>query len=75
MIFEKSFSDLSEKETELLNSYFDGFDYQSSGHTFLANYIWRNTHDLSWQEIGDYLCVAGLGTMETEKRNISCLSP
>ncbi len=68
MIFEKSFSDLSEKETELLNSYFDGFDYQSSGHTFLANYIWRNTHDLSWQEIGDYLCVAGLGTMETGKK-------
>lgn len=67
MIFENDFNNLSEKETELLNSYFDGYDYQSSGHTLIANYIWRNTHKLSWQIIGEYLCIAGLGTLETEE--------
>lgn len=67
MIFEKDFNNLDEKEIQLLNSYFDGYDYQSSGHTFIANYIWRNTHKLSWQIIGEYLCIAGLGTLETEE--------
>ena len=68
MIFERSFDNLSQKDIELLNSYFDGYDYQSSSHTLVANYIWRNTHDLSWQVIGDYLCIAGLGTLETEEK-------
>ena len=68
MIFENDFNDLTEKEIETLNSYFDGYDYESSTHTFLANYIWRNTHDLSWQIIEGYLCIAGLGTLETEEK-------
>ncbi len=68
MIFERDFNNLTEEDVDLLNSYFDGYDYQSSGHTFIANYMWRNTHNLSWQVIGDYLCVAGLGTLETEER-------
>ncbi len=67
MIFENDFNNLTEKDIELLNSFFDGYDYQSSSHTFIANYIWRNTHKLSWQVIGDYLCIAGLGTLETEE--------
>lgn len=67
MIFENDFNNLTEKDIDLLNSFFDGYDYQSSSHTFIANYIWRNTHKLSWQVIGDYLCIAGLGTLETEE--------
>ena len=39
MIFERSFDNLSQKDIELLNSYFDGYDYQSSSHTLVANYI------------------------------------
>lgn len=68
MIFERNFNDLTEKDVELLNSYFDGYEYESSAHTFISNYIWRNTHDLTWQIIGGYLCIAGIGTMETEER-------
>ena len=67
MIFENDFNNLTENEIDLLNSYFDGYDYQSSSHTFIANYIWRNTHKLTWQVIGEYLCIAGLGTLETEE--------
>lgn len=68
MIFENDFNNLTETDIEILNSYFDGYDYESSTYTFLANYIWRNTHDLSWQIIEGYLCIAGLGTLETEEK-------
>ncbi len=65
MIFKNNFSNLTEKE--LLISYFDGFDYQSSSHTFIANYIWRDTHKLTWDIIEDYLFIAGLGNTESDE--------
>lgn len=67
MIFERDFNHLTNEEVTLLDSYFDGYDYQASSYTLIANYIWRNTHKITWQVIGDYLCVAGLGTLETEE--------
>lgn len=67
MIFERTFDNLSEAEIDLLNEYFDGYDYQSSGHTFIANYIWRNTHQISWQIIGDYLCIGALAELDPEE--------
>lgn len=67
MIFKNSFDNLTEKEAELLNSYFDGFDYQSSSHTFLANYIWRDTHKLTWDIVGEYLFIAGLGNTDADE--------
>ena len=68
MIFERTFDNLTEEDIALLNQYFDGFDYQSSSHTFLANYIWRDTHHLSWQIIGEYLCIAGRGDVGEDER-------
>ncbi len=67
MIFDRDFNNLTSEDIELLNSYFDGYDYQSSGHTFIANYIWRNTHNITWQIIGTYLFIAGMGTTETQE--------
>ncbi len=67
MIFENTFDNLTPEETELLNSYFNGYDYESSGHTLVANYIWRNTHNISWQIIGDYLCIGALGELDPEE--------
>lgn len=67
MIFERTFDNLSEDEINLLNEYFDGYDYQSSGHTFIANYMWRNTHQISWQIIGDYLCIGALAELDPEE--------
>lgn len=66
MIFENDFEDLTEEDKKLLTSYFDGYDYQGSSYTLAANYIWRKTHKITWQRIGRYLCIAGLGTLETE---------
>ncbi len=68
MIFEKSFDNLTEEDINLLNEYFNGYDYESSSHTFLANYIWRNTHHLRWQIIGEYLCVAGRGDVGEDEK-------
>ena len=67
MIFKRNFNNLTETDIKLLNSYFDGYDYQSSGHTFIANYIWRDTHKITWEVIGAYLFIAGLGTTDTDE--------
>ena len=37
MIFEHSFEDLTSEQIALLNTYFDGYDYQSSAYTYLAH--------------------------------------
>lgn len=62
-IFKHCFEELTEEDVDLLKSYFDGFDYRGAGYTFLANYIWRNTHCLCWEVIGDYLVMAGADCM------------
>lgn len=67
MIFKRDFNNLTEEEISLLTSYFEGYEYNSSGHTFIANYIWRNTHNITWEVIDGYLFLAGLGTTETEE--------
>lgn len=67
MYFKNTFDNLDEDEINLLNTYFDGYDYDSSAHTFLANYIWRNTHNISWEIIGKYLVIESYGTLETEE--------
>ncbi len=68
MIFKNSFDNLTEEDAELLDSYFDGYDYQSSGHTLIANYVWKDTHNITWEVIGKYLCMAGMGTLETDEK-------
>ena len=62
-IFKHCFENLTEEDEKILKEYFAGFDYRGAGYTFLANYIWRNTHCLCWEVIGDYLCIAGADCM------------
>lgn len=62
-IFKHCFEDLTMEDAEVLKEYFHGFDYRGAGYTFLANYIWRNTHCLCWEVIGDYLFIAGADCM------------
>ncbi len=68
-IFKHSFENLTEEDRETLKEYFAGFDYRGAGYTFLANYIWRNTHCLCWEVIGDYLCLAGADCMISDQPN------
>ena len=62
-IFNKCFENPTEEDRRILNEYFFGFDYKGAGYTFLANYIWRNTHCLCWEVIDGYLCMAGADCM------------
>lgn len=68
MIFKNRFDNLTDEQIKEVVSYFDGYDYKSSSHTFLANYIWRDTHDITWQVIGDYMCVAALSDLSPESK-------
>lgn len=67
MYFTNTFDNLSKENIDLLNTYFDSYPYESSAHTYLANYMWRKTHNISWQIIGKYLVIESYGTLETEE--------
>ncbi|MBR5316001.1 MAG: DUF2156 domain-containing protein, partial [Firmicutes bacterium] len=69
MIFKRDFNNLTEDEVSLLKSYFTGYDYNSSGHTYIANYIWRNTHNITWDIIDGYLFLAALANNEPDEEN------
>lgn len=68
-IFKHNFEEMTQEDAELLKQYFDGFDYRGAGYTLLANYIWRNTHCLCWEVIGEYLCLAGADCMISDQPN------
>ena len=73
MIFKNRFDNLDKDQIDLLNSYFDGFDYNSSSYTYIANYMWRNTHNITWEVIGDYLCIGAMSENE-EGGPMYCMS-
>lgn len=62
-ILKNSFENLTEEDVKILRAYFEGFDYRGAGYTLLANYIWRQSHCLCWEVIGDYLFIAGADCM------------
>ena len=68
MVFKNSFDNMTPEETALLEKYFCGYNYEASSHTFIANYIWKDTHHITWEIIGKYLCLLGMGTLETEEK-------
>lgn len=73
MIFKNKFDNLDKDQIDLLNSYFDGYDYNSSSYTYLANYMWRDTHNITWEVIGDYLCIGAMSENE-EGGPMYCMS-
>lgn len=52
---------------DVLDEYLSGYDYQTSGLSFSALYMWRDINKFSWQMIGDYMCVAGISHLELEE--------
>ncbi|HML36476.1 MAG TPA: phosphatidylglycerol lysyltransferase domain-containing protein [Bacillota bacterium] len=55
------------EERPLLEEYLGSFEYGTSGISFTSLYMWRNINNFSWKIIGDYLCIAGLSHLETDK--------
>jgi len=66
MLFKNTFDDLDAADIVMLDDYFDGFDYDSASHTYLANYIWRDTYQMSWDILGEYMVIASTREMKDE---------
>lgn len=58
---------ISIEERPILEEYLRGFEYGTSGLSFTSLYMWRNINNFSWQIVGEYLCIAGLSHLETDK--------
>lgn len=54
------------EDKEILEKYLNGYDYQTSGLSFSALYMWRDINRFSWRMIGDYMCIAGISHLEME---------
>ncbi len=50
-----------------LEEYLKGYQYKTSGLSFSALYMWRDINQFCWEEIGDYLCIAGISHLEMER--------
>ena len=75
MIFENTFENLSDEQISMLDEYFDTIDYNSAGHTFSSCYMWRNTHNLTWQIVDGYLLISsGTGDEDEEGNKIGYMS-
>lgn len=59
----------------LLESYLNGYDYQTSGLTFTSLYMWRNVNGFCWEPSDEYLLLAGNSYLEDEKRAAPFLLP
>lgn len=51
---------------DFLEPYLSGFDYKTSGLSFSSLYMWKEINEISFMEIGDYLCIAGVNNLEED---------
>lgn len=65
-ILKNSFDNISEEDEALIRSYFKGYDYASSGYTFLANYAWRTGYDIYWEIVDKYMFIGAVNPMIEE---------
>ncbi len=61
-------------ERQAMREYFDGFEYNTAGYTYVSNYIWRTTYNLMWEIIDDYLFI-GSQYEENGKTNFVVAMP
>lgn len=54
------------EDKEVLEEFFDSFEYEASGASFTSLYMWRDINEFTWEIIGDYLCIEGLSHLELE---------
>ncbi len=47
------------EDKDFLEKYLRGCEHGTSGLSYTSLYMWRNVSDVSWELIGDYLCIAG----------------
>ena len=52
---------------EILEKYLNGYEYKTSGLSFSAQYMWRESNRFSWDILGDYMCISGISHLELEE--------
>jgi len=63
------------EDRELLESFLNGFDYKVSDITYTSLFMWREINTFSWELIGDYLCIAGSGYLDSIEGDPFMLPP
>ena len=51
----------------ILEKYLNGYEYKTSGLSFSAQYMWRESNMFSWDMFGDYMCICGVSHLELEE--------
>ena len=59
-VFSNRLRDASKADAELIKEYSRGYEYRGATYTFLANYLWKNDYEISWEVINGYLCMASI---------------
>ena len=54
-------NEITLESREKLDEYLDGYEYGTSGLSFSSLYMWRNINKFSWDIVGDYMCITGVG--------------
>ncbi len=69
-LFKRCFNTITSDEIDELQQYFKAMNYKGSSYTFMANYIWRNSYQICWEIIKDYLFIGGMSKASGEMEAI-----
>lgn len=50
----------------LLDEYLTSFEYKTSGLSFSSLYMWKEINQISYEVIGEYLCLSGVNNLEED---------
>lgn len=52
----------------VLEEYLNGYEYETSGLSFSALYMWRDINEFCFDIIGDYMCISGISHLELDQK-------
>ena len=52
------------EDREYLETFLNGFDYKTSGISYTSLFMWREINLFTWEQIGDYLCIAAADNLD-----------
>lgn len=52
----------------VLEEYLNGYEYETSGLSFSALYMWRDINEFCFEIIGDYMCISGISHLELDQK-------
>lgn len=60
-------NEITIESKDFLQPYLQGIEYKTSGLSFSSLYMWREINQISWKQIGEFVCVAGVSNLEEDK--------